>query len=180
MKRVLLGEPSRNNQLGELREGDFPGRASTRFAFAELLDGKPDVMKCAPLARGRLLQQRQAEHDLAGCEQAAGEVGQHLQARVGFLLGPARRQAERRSTGLAEAEACGPRLPAQPDGPGAVGPLVSCRPAGSTGAQLRALRRARSARRGGDGCNYQRRRSGASAGAARTRTPVGRCGGRKG
>ncbi|WP_437307969.1 hypothetical protein [Sorangium sp. So ce388] len=128
MKRVLLGEPSRNNQFGELREGDFPGRASTRFAFAELLDGKPDVMECAPLARGRLLQQRQAEHDLAGCEQAAGEVGQHLQARVGFLLGPARRQAERRSTGLAEGGAWStrPEEPSRPTTPWPTSRLSGC------------------------------------------------------
>ncbi|WP_437520099.1 hypothetical protein WME79_25845 [Sorangium sp. So ce726] len=51
MQWVLLGEPSRNNQIGELSEGCFPGRASTRFAPAELLDGKPDVAERAALAR---------------------------------------------------------------------------------------------------------------------------------
>ncbi|WP_433935272.1 hypothetical protein AB3662_11285 [Sorangium cellulosum] len=126
MQRVLLGEPSRNNQLGELSEGCFPARAETRFAPAQLVDREPDITERGALARGSLLQQRHAEHDLPGCKQAPGEVGQHVQTRVGFVLGPARRQAERGSTGLAEAEARGPRLPAQPDGPGAVGALFPC------------------------------------------------------
>ncbi|WP_437810122.1 hypothetical protein [Sorangium sp. So ce1078] len=38
MQCVLLGEPSRNNQLGERSEGCFPARADTRFAPAQLVD----------------------------------------------------------------------------------------------------------------------------------------------
>ncbi|WP_437628209.1 hypothetical protein [Sorangium sp. So ce1151] len=115
MIRVVLSKFARQHPLSKRGEGGLPGSAGARFALAQLLDGKPDVTERAALARSSLLQQRQAEHDLPGSEQAPAEVGQHLQPCVGVVLGPARRQAERASPGLAEAQTRGPRVPAQPD-----------------------------------------------------------------
>ncbi|WP_437761089.1 hypothetical protein [Sorangium sp. So ce1389] len=115
MIRVLLGQLSRKHPLGELGEGGFSGCAGARFALAQLVDGKPDIPEGVSLARRSLLQQRQTEHDLSGGKESPRKLRQHLQPRVGFLLRTTRRQGERGSTGLAEAEACGPRLPAQPD-----------------------------------------------------------------
>ncbi|WP_437787859.1 hypothetical protein WMF18_36250 [Sorangium sp. So ce315] len=115
MIRILLGKLSRKNPLSELGERGFPGGTGARFAPAQVVDRDPDVTERAALARGSLLQQRQAEHDLPGSEQVPAEIGQHFQPRVGVVLGPTRRQAERASPRLAEAQTRGPRAPAQPD-----------------------------------------------------------------
>ncbi|AUX38784.1 uncharacterized protein SOCE26_001620 [Sorangium cellulosum] len=40
-----------------------------------MVDREPDIAERGPLARGSLLQQRHADHDLPGGEQAPGELG---------------------------------------------------------------------------------------------------------
>ncbi|KYF51656.1 hypothetical protein BE04_25490 [Sorangium cellulosum] len=78
MIRILLGQLSRNNPLSELGEGGFPGGAGARFTPAQVVDREPDVTERGSLARGSLLQQRQAEHDLTGGEQSPRKLGQDL------------------------------------------------------------------------------------------------------
>ncbi|WP_437962251.1 hypothetical protein WME76_12455 [Sorangium sp. So ce119] len=55
MIRILLSQLSRNNPLGELGEGGFPGGAGARFAPAQVVDREPDVTERGSLARGSLL-----------------------------------------------------------------------------------------------------------------------------